>query len=109
MATYMKRCAQCGTPIDGDARVCSSCATTAPFGCACPTCRRAVDKSQRVCPGCARALWVHCPTCTQWTFVQDACESCGTGLMLRCPNERCGAYQFFENAFCTECGQRFDK
>lgn len=107
MATDTKRCTQCGAPIDGVARMCPSC--TSPLGYACPTCRRAVDKSQRVCPGCARALWVHCSACAQWTFVQDTCEACGTGLMLRCPSERCGAYQFFENAFCTKCGQRFDR
>ncbi|MCL2423460.1 MAG: hypothetical protein FWD11_06130 [Micrococcales bacterium] len=109
MATYKKACAQCGAPVDGDARACPSCATLSPRGLACPTCHRAVDKSQRVCSGCTRPLWIHCPTCTQWTFVQDKCESCGTGLMLRCPNKNCQELQFFENAFCTACGKQFDK
>lgn len=108
MATYMKRCAHCATPIDGDAHVCPSCGTTSPFAFACPTCKHAIDKSQRVCPGCARPLWVHCPSCKEWTFVQDTCEHCNKGLLMRCPNERCGALQFFENNFCTECGQRFN-
>jgi len=30
-------------------------------------------------------------------------------MMLRCPNKDCQEFQFFENAFCTSCGQQFDK
>jgi hypothetical protein len=29
--------------------------------------------------------------------------------MFRCPNERCGVLQFFENEKCTACGKKIKK
>ena len=44
--------------------------------------------------------------CGQETFVQERCEQCGGGLMIRCENRRCGELQFFQNTKCTACGKK---
>lgn len=56
--------------------------------------------------GCGRPLYVACPFCGKPTFVQERCEQCGQGLLVRCGNKRCGAAQFFENTRCTACGKK---
>jgi hypothetical protein len=43
------------------------------------------------------------------TFAGERCELCGSGLMIRCTNARCGALQFFENVRCTVCGKKINK
>ena len=106
MATYKQSCVHCGVLIDRDSRVCPRCANRSPFGYHCPACLRAVEKGQRVCAGCGRPLYTVCPACGKRTFVQERCEHCGAGLMIRCVNKRCGELQFFENARCTACGKK---
>lgn len=77
-----------------------------PFGYLCPSCLRPVEKGQPLCAGCGRPLYVACPFCGKPTFVQERCEQCGQGLLVRCGNKRCGAAQFFENTRCTACGKK---
>lgn len=106
MATYKQPCRQCGTFIDRDAHFCPACSSGSPFGYLCPACLRPVEKGMAACPGCGRPLYTTCPTCGGTTFVQERCEACGNGLMVLCPNKRCGRMQFFENTKCTACGKK---
>jgi len=96
MATYKTPCIHCGSMIEGDVRHC-------------PACLREIFKGQKVCSGCGRSLTVTCPICRQQTFVDERCERCGAGLMIRCTNLRCGELQFFENIRCTSCGKKINK
>jgi RNA polymerase subunit RPABC4/transcription elongation factor Spt4 len=106
MATYKQNCIHCGALTDRDARFCPSCGSQSPFGYLCPTCLRPVTKDERVCAGCGRPLHIVCPVCGGATFVGERCDACGAGLMIRCPNRRCGAQQFFQNEKCTACGHK---
>ncbi|MBQ2763663.1 MAG: zinc ribbon domain-containing protein [Firmicutes bacterium] len=106
MAFYKQPCIHCGTMIEGDARYCTGCGSMSPFGYHCPTCNRPIEKGQRLCDGCGRPLYVNCPMCGKPTFVQERCEQCGTSLMIRCANRRCGEPQFFQNTKCTACGKK---
>ena len=106
MATYKQNCIHCGTLIDRDARFCPTCGSRSPFGYLCPTCLHEINKSQMICSGCGRQLYIACPVCGGRTFVQDRCESCGAGLMIKCQGKNCGEAQFFENDKCTACGRK---
>ena len=106
MATYKQGCMHCGTLIDRDARFCPACGSQSPFVYLCPTCLREIAKGQAVCAGCGRQLNITCPICGKMTFVQEKCEACGAGMMIRCKNPRCGVFQFFENDVCTACGKK---
>ena len=72
----------------------------------CPSCYRQVTRGQRLCAGCGRRLTVTCPVCQATSFVGEQCEACGAVFLFRCPDQRCGAWQFFENERCTACGQK---
>jgi len=109
MATYKPPCIHCGSMIEGDVRHCPACGSGSPFGLRCPACLREIFKGQKVCSGCGRSLTVTCPICRQQTFVDERCERCGAGLMIRCTNLRCGELQFFENIRCTSCGKKINK
>ncbi|HHY81508.1 MAG TPA: hypothetical protein GX505_02385 [Clostridiales bacterium] len=109
MATYKQPCIHCNTFIEGDSRFCPACGSMSPFGYLCPTCRRPIKKGAAFCAGCGRSLTVACPACRKQTFVQEKCEVCGTSLMIRCENPRCGELQFFENVKCTACGKKIKK
>ena len=109
MASYKQPCVHCGTLIERDSRLCVACGSRSPFGYRCPTCLREVQKGQAVCSQCARSLIVICPTCSQPTFADERCERCGSGMMTRCTNPRCGDLQFFENIKCTSCGKKIKK
>ncbi len=106
MAFYKQPCIHCGTLIDSDARFCVSCGSFSPFGYLCPECSRPVNKGEPICSGCGRQLYTLCPFCGGRTFVQEKCERCGRGLMVKCANKRCGAFQFFENTKCSACGKK---
>lgn len=106
MAFYKQPCMHCGTFIDADARFCINCQSMSPFGYLCPACNRPIEKEQALCSGCGRPLYTICPTCGGRTFVQERCEQCGAGLMVRCENKRCGVLQFFENTKCSACGKK---
>ena len=106
MASYKQTCIHCGMLVDRDVRVCSACGSRSPFGYLCPSCLRPVEKGQPLCAGCGRPLYVACPFCGKPTFVQERCEQCGQGLLVRCGNKRCGAAQFFENTRSTACGKK---
>ena len=106
MATYKQPCLHCGEFIDRDSRLCPKCASRSPFGYLCPTCLRSIEKDEVVCAGCGRSLYVVCPSCLGRTFVDERCEQCGAGLMIKCGNRRCGELQFFENTKCTACGKK---
>ena len=106
MATYKQNCIHCGTLIDRDARFCPTCGSRSPFGYLCPTCLHAISKGQMLCQGCGRQLYITCPVCGGRTFVQDRCEACGAGLLVRCKGKNCGEAQFFENDKCTACGRK---
>ena len=106
MATYKQACIHCGTLTDRDARFCPTCGSHSPFVYLCPTCLREIQKGQALCAGCGRQLFITCPLCGGRTFVQEKCEVCGASLTIRCPDKRCGAYQFFENEKCTACGKK---
>ncbi|HHU50054.1 MAG: double zinc ribbon domain-containing protein [Caldicoprobacterales bacterium] len=106
MASYKQPCIHCNTFINRDARYCPTCQSGSPFGYSCPTCLASIEKGQPVCSQCGRALYVTCINCGKPTFVQEKCEHCGVGLMVRCANPRCGAEQFFENTKCTACGKK---
>jgi len=109
MATYKQPCLHCGEFIEGDSRICEKCHSRSPFGYNCPACLREIRKGQGVCSGCGRSLYVNCPTCKQLTFVGERCDVCGSGLMVKCVNPRCGDLQFFENIKCTACGKKIKK
>lgn len=109
MATYKQPCIHCGEFIERDSHLCYKCGSRSPFGYHCPTCFKEIEKGWAVCPGCARPLYVTCPACGQLTFVDERCEKCGIGLMVACPNSRCGDLQFFENTKCTSCGKKIKK
>lgn len=106
MAFYKQPCIHCGEYIERDARFCPACGSHSPFGYLCPACLRLVKKGDQFCAGCARPLYVPCPVCGGKTFVQEKCEQCGSSLLIRCQNKRCGAMQFFENTKCTVCGAK---
>ena len=106
MATYKQNCIQCGTLLDRDARFCPACGSHNPFCYLCPNCLREIQKGQALCAGCGRSLYIICPICGNRTFVQEKCEVCGAGLMIRCRAKNCGAFQFFENEICTACGKK---
>ena len=106
MAFYKQPCIHCGMLLDRDARFCPKCASGSPFGYACPSCLRPIQRGEAICQGCGRPLYVPCPACGQVTFVQERCERCGSGLMVTCPNKRCGQLQFFQNTKCTACGKK---
>ena len=106
MATYKQPCIHCGEFVDRDVRLCPKCGSRSPFGYQCPTCLKSIEKGQALCSGCGRPLNVACPTCGRQTFVDERCEVCGAGLMIKCENKRCGALQFFENTKCTACGKK---
>lgn len=95
--------------IERDVHLCPGCGSRSPFGYACPDCAKPIQKGQAACSGCGRRLYVPCPTCGQMTFAGERCELCGSGLMIRCTNARCGALQFFENVRCTVCGKKINK
>ncbi len=107
MAFYKQPCVHCGEFIDRDVRFCPKCGSHSPFGYACPTCLRPIEKDQRICSGCGRPLYVVCPACGKQTFVAERCQVCSAGLMIQCPNPRCGQMQFFQNKKCTACGKKF--
>jgi RNA polymerase subunit RPABC4/transcription elongation factor Spt4 len=109
MATYKQPCLHCGEFIARDSRLCPNCGSRSPFGYHCPTCLREIQKSQMKCSGCGRALFVDCPACHGRTFVGEWCDSCGTGLLIKCANPRCKEPQFFENEKCTACGKKIKK
>jgi RNA polymerase subunit RPABC4/transcription elongation factor Spt4 len=106
MASYKQPCFHCGELIERDSRLCPKCYSRSPFGYHCPTCLREIQKGQAVCSGCARPLYVVCPSCNQQTFVDERCEACGGGLLIRCANPRCGDLQFLQNTKCTSCGKK---
>jgi len=106
MASYQKPCVHCGSYIEPDSHYCPVCGSGSPFGYLCPACLRPVEKTLAVCSGCGRSLYVDCPHCGGRTFVQEKCERCGSSLMIRCENPRCGVPQFFENKKCTACGKK---
>ena len=106
MALYKQPCIHCGTFLEADARHCVGCGSMSPFGYVCPDCLRPVQKGQLLCSGCGGHLYTVCPFCGGRTFVQERCECCGQGLMVRCENRRCGVLQFFENTKCTACGKK---
>lgn len=109
MATYKQPCIHCGNFIERDSRLCTKCGSRSPFGYLCPACLRPIEKGNMVCAGCGRPLYTACPNCKQQTFVDERCEKCGAGLMIRCENPRCGELQFFENIKCTACGKKLKK
>ncbi len=106
MAGYKQPCIHCNSFISRDVRYCPVCNSSSPFGYSCPACLASIQKGQSVCSQCGRALYVDCIKCGKSTFVQEKCEHCGTSLMVRCGNPRCGVEQFFENTKCTACGKK---
>ena len=109
MAVYKQPCIHCNTYIDRDAQFCPSCGSHSPFGYLCPACLRAIRKGDVLCAGCGRALYSACPSCAKQTFVQERCEHCGAGLLIRCQNPRCASLQFHENVKCNACGKKIKK
>ena len=95
--------------IDVDSGFCPACGSIGPFADHCPACSRIIDRGSRICPGCGRGLFITCPECKGGTFVGDRCDSCGVCLVIRCPNPRCAAPQFFENEVCRVCGGKIKK
>ena len=106
MAGYKIPCIHCNTMIDSEARMCIGCGSSNPFGYSCPVCLKEVQKGQMQCDGCFSPLYVNCPHCMKMTFVEERCEHCKAGLMVRCENQRCNAMQFFTNTKCTACGKK---
>lgn len=109
MASYKQACIFCNTLLDSDSRFCPKCGSRNPFAILCPTCLREVEKDDVICPGCGRQLVIHCPKCSQNTFVFDKCQACGASLMVPCPNKRCEEMVFFQNTYCRACGKKVGK
>lgn len=106
MAGYQQPCRVCGAFVARDSRFCPSCSSSAPFVDLCPSCHHQVARGQRVCAGCGRGLAVTCPACQATSFVGERCDACGAAFVVRCPDRRCQALQFFENDRCTACGKK---
>ena len=106
MAEYKQPCIHCDTYIDRDARFCPKCGSNTPFGYLCPTCLKPISKDDMLCSGCGRNLRITCPVCDGDTFVGEKCDVCGVSLLIKCPNERCGQKQFYQNEKCTACGKK---
>jgi len=91
--------------VERDARRCSKCGSSSPFGFQCPACLKIVERGYALCSGCSRPLSTLCPYCAGQTFVAgEFCDLCGKTLMIQCENKRCAAPQFLENTQCTACG-----
>ncbi|MDR0782910.1 MAG: zinc ribbon domain-containing protein [Propionibacteriaceae bacterium] len=106
MATYKLPCIHCGHLLDEAAKLCSNCASSSPFGYACPACKNPVVLTDAICSDCGRGLYIGCPYCQGRTFAQPHCQLCGRPLTVGCTNKRCSAPQFFENKRCTACGKK---
>jgi predicted amidophosphoribosyltransferase len=109
MSSYKQPCLHCNSFIERDSRFCPVCGNPNPFTFNCPACLKEIHKKQLICSGCGRHLYIACPICGKQTFVQEKCEQCGAGLMVKCQNRRCEVMQFFENTKCTACGKKIKK
>ncbi len=114
----MKRCPNCNTEMEAEARFCSICGCDtnkkedepkeATDKTACSKCGNAFSKKAKFCPECGKS-YNPCTFCgADLKEGTEKCDICGKAIPKHCP--KCGALVADEKAkFCPECGESLVK
>lgn len=110
MVGYKHPCRYCDQYIPSGSAVCPLCGKETPLGpLRCPRCRNPVQKNWQSCNSCGLELQVECPYCHELTAFTEYCQHCDERLVIKCPNEKCGAEQPPLGDTCVECGEPFEQ